>query len=212
MASEKNHKVLIPCGNSTVIGHFREWGYDLTNTLVDADLVCLTGGADINPALYKQMGHPRTWAKSTLRDQREVLVSRVAMNVGIPIVGICRGAQLLNVLLGGQLYQHVDGHHTDHDLLDAETGDVFTVSSLHHQMMIPLQPDGKVLAWAQESNTREWMQDRSVVREVRVHDWSDPEVVLYERNKALCFQPHPEFNGYEATGAYFQQLIIDNLL
>jgi gamma-glutamyl-gamma-aminobutyrate hydrolase PuuD len=69
----------------------------------------LTGGADIDPARY---GRPNEGAKATEpdRDELEVEAFEAAEERGLPVLGICRGLQALNVFLGGQLVQDVPGH------------------------------------------------------------------------------------------------------
>lgn len=81
------------------------------NALLDqVDHLMLTGGADLHPSLY---GQRRTHARNLRRgrDRYEVDVVKLAMKKGLGIDGICRGMQLLNVVLGGTLYQdiHLDG-------------------------------------------------------------------------------------------------------
>jgi putative glutamine amidotransferase len=77
-------------------------------TLLDrVDGICLSGGPDIDPTAYRGDAHPQlgpTWREL---DELEIGVAREADRRGIPILGICRGAQTLNVLRGGDLHQHV---------------------------------------------------------------------------------------------------------
>jgi putative glutamine amidotransferase len=78
----------------------------LADALMDrVDALVLTGGADINPALYGERPHPMLGQLSDIRDQWEIALVRAAQRRGIPTLGICRGAQLLNVALGGTLLQ-----------------------------------------------------------------------------------------------------------
>jgi gamma-glutamyl-gamma-aminobutyrate hydrolase PuuD len=80
------------------------------------DGVVLTGGPDISPYCYGALPHPRTGAPCCERDITETAVLHRALELGIPVLGVCRGAQLLNVALGGTLIQHLpdavchDGH------------------------------------------------------------------------------------------------------
>ncbi len=80
------------------------------------DAVVLAGGADVDPARYGAAPHPRTDRPRTDRDAAELAVLRRALDRGVPVLGICRGLQLLNVALGGSLHQHLpdvvghDGH------------------------------------------------------------------------------------------------------
>jgi gamma-glutamyl-gamma-aminobutyrate hydrolase PuuD len=80
------------------------------------DGVVLTGGPDISPDRYGAPLHPRTGALHPERDAAEIAILYRALESGIPVLGVCRGAQLLNVALGGTLTQHLpdvvrhDGH------------------------------------------------------------------------------------------------------
>ncbi|NMH90864.1 gamma-glutamyl-gamma-aminobutyrate hydrolase family protein [Pseudonocardia bannensis] len=82
---------------------------------VDAlDGLILTGGPDIGPVHYGADPHPETGAVRPERDAAELAVVRRALPRGLPVLGVCRGAQLLNVSLGGTLTQHLPdvlGHH-----------------------------------------------------------------------------------------------------
>lgn len=69
------------------------------------DGLVLTGGADINPALYAEEPHPMLGPVSDIRDQWEIALIRAAQRRAIPVLAICRGAQVLNVALGGTLLQ-----------------------------------------------------------------------------------------------------------
>ncbi|WP_326696636.1 gamma-glutamyl-gamma-aminobutyrate hydrolase family protein [Streptomyces sp. NBC_01754] len=74
------------------------------------DGLVIAGGADIDPGLYGAERDFRTGPPAHERDAWEVALLRAAMAAGVPVLGICRGMQLLNVALGGTLTQHLDGH------------------------------------------------------------------------------------------------------
>ncbi|HLI32901.1 MAG TPA: gamma-glutamyl-gamma-aminobutyrate hydrolase family protein [Solirubrobacteraceae bacterium] len=78
---------------------------ELLLALIDGLL--LVGGADIDPASYGAQRHPQTAETCPQRDAFEIALSRAAIAQGVPLLGICRGMQLLNVALGGTLVQHV---------------------------------------------------------------------------------------------------------
>jgi putative glutamine amidotransferase len=78
------------------------------------DGICLSGGPDIDPFVYGAGArHPQLGATHPLLDTFELTVARAADAAGLPLLGICRGAQALNVARGGTLLQHVDGHRQD---------------------------------------------------------------------------------------------------
>ena len=71
------------------------------------DGLVLTGGGDIDPARYGAAPHPRTGPPSAERDQAELDLLAAALAAGLPVLGICRGLQLLNIARGGTLHQHL---------------------------------------------------------------------------------------------------------
>jgi len=78
------------------------------------DGLLLAGGADIDPLAYGQPAHPETVATVPERDEFEIALARAAIERDLPVLGICRGMQLINVALGGTLLQHLPdrlGHH-----------------------------------------------------------------------------------------------------
>jgi putative glutamine amidotransferase len=114
------------------------------------DGVLLSGGPDIHPSFYGAEPDPQlgpTWPEA---DASELAVARAAIDAGMPVLGVCRGAQLINVARGGTLVQHVDGcRQTEaadvatetvriaartrlHGLLRARE---LEVNSFHHQMV-----------------------------------------------------------------------------
>ncbi|GAS95270.1 peptidase C26 [Mycolicibacterium canariasense] len=71
------------------------------------DGLIITGGRDVNPESYGQQRHSATDEPAGPRDEWEFTLLRAALRRGIPVLGICRGAQVLNVALGGTLHQHL---------------------------------------------------------------------------------------------------------
>lgn len=70
--------------------------------------VVLTGGVDIDPAIYGEEQHERVRQVDRVRDDYELRVLRAALARDLPVLGICRGHQLLNVAFGGKLLQHIE--------------------------------------------------------------------------------------------------------
>lgn len=185
---------------------FHEQGFTIVDNWEHADLIQFCGGADVTPKLYGHYIH-RTTGSNILQDEEEQQIYEDALECGIPMVGICRGGQFLNVMNGGTMIQDCDGHAIGgiHSLIDYESGEAVQVSSTHHQMMVP-HSKGVVVATALgQSKRRESCEYRETKVEYGVHN--DVEVVWYPDSSSLCFQPHPEFNGVVACREYYFRLI-----
>ncbi|GGY02696.1 gamma-glutamyl-gamma-aminobutyrate hydrolase [Streptomyces minutiscleroticus] len=74
------------------------------------DGLVIAGGPDVEPARYGAEPDPRTGPPARERDAWELALIEAALAAGTPLLGVCRGMQLLNVALGGTLVQHIDGH------------------------------------------------------------------------------------------------------
>lgn len=98
--------VLLPPGGSAS---------DAEDAVSVLDGVVIAGGGDIGPAKYGAVSHPKTDATVPDRDDWEIAIADAAIRQNVPILGICRGMQVINVASGGTLHQHVPdlvGHDT----------------------------------------------------------------------------------------------------
>lgn len=148
------------------------------------DALVIWGGSDIHPSIYGELNKgSHVGSGLSLRDEVEVAVCKAAISRGIPIIGVCRGAQLACALAGGKLYQDVSGHHGDHEIENVN-GETYVTSSIHHQMMDvrEMSPDNyQMLAWTKEPRAKQVGGD------------VEPEIVYFPKIKALAIQGHPEF-------------------
>lgn len=167
------------------------------------DLVCFTGGEDVSPSLY---GHENLASGSNMgRDMREKEIFDIALAAGIPMTGICRGTQFLNVMCGGTMVQHLRRQHGGgHHRCETVDGKLFEVTSSHHQMIVP-SLDADVIAWAEKrlslgdlvygGATFELDHLLDADGAVRV-----TEAIFYPTHKVFGVQHHPEWQdiGMEA--------------
>jgi gamma-glutamyl-gamma-aminobutyrate hydrolase PuuD len=121
----------------------------LEETLEVLDGLVLSGGSGLDPAGYGQEMHPETKGVIEERDRAELVLLHAALERDMPVLAVCRGSQILNVGLGGDLVQHLTssadehkhtpGEYADHDVtLEPGTvsrllGDRAPVKSHHHQ-------------------------------------------------------------------------------
>ncbi len=144
----------------------------IPDCLARLDGVVISGGADVDPSRYGEPPDPNLGTVEPDRDEWELAVIAEAMRTDIPLLGICRGAQLIQVHLGGRLVQHVgldegDGHpnfdnsrhETCHNVLFTPGtlayrlyGAGKAVNSLHHQVLDGPAPGLVVGARADDGN------------------------------------------------------------
>jgi putative glutamine amidotransferase len=141
------------------------------------DGICLAGGPDLDPVAYgAATRHPLLGATDATVDAFELAVARAADASGLPLLGVCRGAQTLNVARGGTLRQHVDGHRQTElatvptqnvsvapgSLLATVTGAgaSLAVNSFHHQAVDLPGAGLRVVAWAGDG-TAEAIEDHA---------------------------------------------------
>jgi putative glutamine amidotransferase len=146
---------------------------DAIAALLDhVDGVCLPGGPDLQPSVYGEEPHPRLGPTEPRADAVELALVRSADRRNLPILGICRGMQVMNVARGGTLHQHlpdVVGEHLQHRqpahgsvtthrvetaphsrLRSALGGPALEVNSFHHQAVRTLGKDLVATAWAED--------------------------------------------------------------
>lgn len=87
---------------------------NLMHLLDRLDGLIFAGGGDIDPALYGGTHHPTVYLVDAERDAFELALAEAVLAANLPVLGICRGMQVLNVATGGDLVLHVPDHYGDH--------------------------------------------------------------------------------------------------
>jgi putative glutamine amidotransferase len=141
--------------------------------LARLDGVCLSGGPDLDPAAYGARAHALLGPVEPALDRFELELARAADAAGMPLLGVCRGAQALNVARGGTLHQHIEGHRQaelatlpTHSVRIAARsraahvlgGHSAEVNSFHHQAVETLGAGLVATAWAPDG-TIEALED-----------------------------------------------------
>ncbi|MFC9812971.1 gamma-glutamyl-gamma-aminobutyrate hydrolase family protein [Streptomyces virginiae] len=103
------HQLVQAAGGAAVLLPPDEPG-SAAEVLSRVDGLVVAGGPDVDPVHYGAARDPRTGAPATVRDRWELALINAALEADVPVLGICRGMQALNVALGGTLIQHIDGH------------------------------------------------------------------------------------------------------
>ena len=170
--------------------------------LAKVDGIVFSGGPDLDPVEYGEEILNETVSIDAVRDRSDLLLARAALASGKPVLAICRGEQLMNVVLGGSLYQdlpaQVEGvlpHSDTTHMIGVEKGSVLfdlfgseslLVNTFHHQAVKDVAPGSRVTA-------------RS----------SDGVVEAYENANVLAVQFHPErmFQADPSWLALFRYLV-----
>jgi putative glutamine amidotransferase len=173
-----NQRIALRGHKAIGVHHSDELNMD---TILDGvSALVLSGGEDINPSIYGQSNTHSRWINKE-RDTFEIKLLAKAVQKGLKILGICRGHQLLNAVMGGTLYQDIYvegfGHGGLHALGVNEFGrslfgsHVIDTNSMHHQGVRDVAPDFNQFA---------------------IHSDGLIEGIYSEKYKAIGVQWHPE--------------------
>ena len=179
---------------------------DLDVLLQQVDGVLIPGGEDADPKYFNEEVHPTCTVVDPMIDEMDLHVINACLKNNVPLLGICRGHQMINIALGGSLYQDIPSqypnaishsqefaeihppHHliytTEGSLIQQLVGKEYPVNSFHHQS---LKDIGKGLTVTATS--------------------SDGIVEAIEGDNILAFQFHPEMMHNEQSDALFTHWI-----
>ena len=202
---DTNQKYISQYGGIPFVTQVAETQEQAEEIMEICDGLFLTGGDDVNPALYGEEKLECCGRFNERRDKSDMLFLKAALKLGKPILAICRGSQIVNVYYGGTLYQDIktqfktDITHPDSPLYmivgDDETG----INSLHHQGVKDLgknlvvqatAPDGMVESFYLDSDEQylrayQWhpeFQDDNLVKDAIVTDFLS-ECLINRENK-----------------------------
>lgn len=188
-------------GQQLYIGYTDDKAVELVES---AHAVVLTGGVDVDPKLYGHEPHKATQHPNKARDLTEARVLKAAWQRGIPVLGICRGSQMINVAFGGSLHQHIADlpnthrYHLGHDhrvdlVKGSRVRNAFKkaeawVTSIHHQAVDTVAPGFRVNARSKDG----------IVEGIEIED---PERWI------VGVQFHPEIGTNETLQGLFNALV-----
>lgn len=163
--------------------------------LVDqVDALVLSGGSDVAPGLYHEQPIRPEWAGDPARDAYEHVLLTAALARGKPVLGVCRGIQLLNAALGGSLYQDI-GHQVPGALVHRDPAryddNEHTVRLCHESWLAPLYADRELLV-----NSVHHQAIRDLAPGLRACAWAPDGVIeaaADESRGLYAIQWHPEW-------------------
>lgn len=173
----------------------------------NCDIALFTGGPDVDPSIYGEDRGFRTYSHLE-RDLKEIEFFN-KLDSKVLKVGICKGSQLLTVLSGGSLIQHVDGHMDYHNILTKEN-QVIPVTSDHHQMMFPFSIDNEeyeLIAKSEFKRGSKYLNGKNIQIKLP-ENFVEPEIVFYKNTNSFCCQGHPE---YSDANDLFKQFFIQQV-
>ena len=176
------------------------------------DGLVLSGGTDVNPALYDAAPHEKTDPPDRRRDRFELSLARAAIDAQLPILAICRGMHVLNVARGGTLIQYLpdavghDGHAPDpvkmaqHDIqlsagsqLGKLLGTRTRVPALHHQAIQRAGSGLMAVAWAEDQVIEAVeLQGHRFAVGVQWHPEEDNDLRVFEALVAATYRTEDE--------------------
>jgi putative glutamine amidotransferase len=174
----------------------------------ELDALVLQGGADVSPLTYGETPLSAEWAGDRLRDVYEVELLHGFVAAGKPVLGICRGAQLINVAFGGTLHQDIPNHRSDE-----------YEKHRHHIRLAP----GSGLARLYGALERPWVTSihhqsiKSLGRGLGVEAWSEPDGVIEAvrgsgKSYVFAVQWHPEFHAPGVPGMLDSAPLLEEFL
>lgn len=177
------------------------------------DALILTGGEDVHPSYYGEEPLPELGKVNDERDVYDLLLIKLAAERNLPMLGICRGEQLINVAFGGTLYQDIPSQHADSTVCHDQQEPSRVVT--HYVQLLPGSLVARITGQAElVTNTHHHQAVRRVAPGFRVSGWacdSIAEVIeTIDGRPILGVQFHPE--GQAITGDSVMIRFFDHLV
>ncbi len=189
------------------------------NILSQVDGLLLQGGSDVSPISYSEEPMKSEWKGDLDRDQYEVELIQEAMDMNKPVFGICRGLQVINVALGGSLYQdiktQIDGAsvHRDWEIYEGLTHQILLEPGTHLASLYEGERRQKIISIHHQA-----IKDlgNDLIIEARSEGDNLIEAIRYEVNNNETYvcgvQWHPEFQKLEDTSLMSHEPMLNDFL
>jgi len=182
----------------------------------ELDGLVLMGGSDVAPESYGEAPLQPAWAGDRIRDDYEIALYRAFVAAGKPVLGVCRGAQVINVAQGGTLYQdialQVPGalNHRNWEIYDRNSHATALVAGSRLARLYP----GVTLA---KTNSVHHQAVKDLGRELVVEAWSEPDRLVEAirwtgPSYVFAVQWHPEFHDVADHSFIDDTPILDDFL
>ena len=182
----------------------------------ELDALVLMGGSDVAPESYGETPIAAAWAGDRIRDLYEIALYRAFVAEGKPVLGVCRGAQVINVAQGGTLYQdiatQVSGalNHRNWDIYDRNA---------HATVLVPGSGLARLYSGVTltKTNSVHHQAVKDLGRELAVEAWSEPDRVVEAirwkgPSYVFAVQRHPEFHDGDDRSFIDDTPILDDFL
>lgn len=196
-------KIYVVGGNTT----YARWipNHKIVDSIEHADIVLFTGGEDVDPSLYNEKPHPKTYSNID-RDNREQKVFKEAKKLKKKMIGICRGSQFLCVMSGGKLVQHQENPNFIHPIYVHKYGEI-DITSTHHQAQFPYNlpyTDYMLVGYCHKPQSTIHLNGEGKELLPKGSYYQEAEIVIYKKTRCLCIQGHPEMEPFYSGEKYKQ--------
>lgn len=210
--SNKKIWVIGAGGYGSVVEHLGDVTYRTpknTEEFKKLDLIMFTGGEDVHPYLYGGI-EGGVSGVNLERDKLEMSIFGLAVKHGIKVTGICRGFQFINVMCGGEMYQHIN-HHAGmrHEAEFPALGKTLMVTSTHHQLVKPDWGEALPVAWSSPN-----LSDIYIGPDCEKVDGPEKEIesAVFPNYGAFGVQFHPEMMGLMEPARQLYMVLVEAFL
>lgn len=183
----------------------------LTKGCEGIDCLVLWGGTDISTHFYNEPKGKYTQHPAVHRDVDEWNALLYCKKHNIPVIGVCRGAQLGCAFAGGKLIQDINNHvGGNHDITTVD-GLTFSSTSCHHQLMYPWDVPHELIAWSTDRRSNHYLNGHNLPV-AQAAEMPEPEIVYFPEIRLLGIQGHPEWAPEKSQYVqYCLQLVVKHL-